>query len=88
MRVILGLDAPDEGRALVGGRRRRRGLAAARHPAAAFAVQQAMPAYSQVDSAYTPQYGYYPLSPLGGLAVLCAWAALALAALLLRRRDA
>jgi ABC-type transport system involved in multi-copper enzyme maturation permease subunit len=59
-------------------------------PAAAFAVQQAMPAYPQVDSAYTPQYGYYPLSPLGGLAVLCAWAALALAlaALLLRRRDA
>jgi ABC-type transport system involved in multi-copper enzyme maturation permease subunit len=59
-------------------------------PAAAFAVQQAMPAYPQVDSAYTPQYGYYPLSPLGGLAVLCAWTAvaLALAALLLRRRDA
>jgi ABC-type transport system involved in multi-copper enzyme maturation permease subunit len=59
-------------------------------PAAAFAVQQAMPAYPQVDSAYTPQYGYYPLSPLGGLAVLCAWTAvaLALAAWLLRRRDA
>jgi hypothetical protein len=59
-------------------------------PAAAFAVQQVLPAYPQVSSAYVPQYGYYPLPPLAGLAVLCAWAAaaLALAAFLLRRRDA
>jgi ABC-type transport system involved in multi-copper enzyme maturation permease subunit len=59
-------------------------------PAAAFAVQQVLPAYPQVSNAYTPQYGYYPLSPLAGFAVLCAWTALALAlaAFLLRRRDA
>jgi len=59
-------------------------------PAAAFAVQQELPAYPQVSNAYIPQYGYYPLPPLAGLAVLCAWAAvvLALAAFLLRRRDA
>ena len=59
-------------------------------PAAAFAVQQVLPAYPQVSNAYIPQYGYYPLPPLAGLAVLCAWAAvaLALAAFLLRRRDA
>jgi ABC-type transport system involved in multi-copper enzyme maturation permease subunit len=59
-------------------------------PAAAFAVQQVLPAYPQVANTYTPQYGYYPLPPWAGFAVLCAWAAaaLALAALLLRRRDA
>ena len=59
-------------------------------PAAGFAVQQVLPAYPQVASTYTPQYGYYPLPPLAGFAVLCAWtvAALTLAALLLRRRDA
>jgi ABC-type transport system involved in multi-copper enzyme maturation permease subunit len=59
-------------------------------PAAAFAVQQVLPAYPQVSNAYIPQYGYYPLSPLAGFAVLCAWTALALAlaAFLLRRRDA
>ncbi len=59
-------------------------------PAAAFAIQQTLPAYPQVSSAYMPQYGYYPLAPWAGLAVLCAWAALALslAAFLLRRRDA
>jgi ABC-type transport system involved in multi-copper enzyme maturation permease subunit len=59
-------------------------------PAAAFAVQQVLPAYPQVSNTYTPQYGYYPLPPLAGLAVLCAWAAaaLGLAAFLLRRRDA
>jgi hypothetical protein len=59
-------------------------------PAAAFAVQQVLPAYPQVANAYIPQYGYYPLPPWAGLAVLCAWAAavLGLAAFLLRRRDA
>ena len=59
-------------------------------PAAAFAVQQAAPAYHQVIGSYAPGNGYYPLAPLAGFAVLCAWAALALAAAayLLRRRDA
>jgi hypothetical protein len=59
-------------------------------PAAAFAVQQVLPAYPQVSNAYLPQYGYYPLAPWAGLAVLCAWAgaALGLAGFLLRRRDA
>ena len=59
-------------------------------PAAGFAVQQVLPPYSQVSNTYTPQYGYYPLPPWAGFAVLCAWAAaaLGLAAFLLRRRDA
>jgi hypothetical protein len=59
-------------------------------PAAAFAVQQAVTAYPQVDAIYSPAGGYYPLPPWAGLAVLCGWAALALTAaiLLLRRRDA
>jgi ABC-type transport system involved in multi-copper enzyme maturation permease subunit/regulation of enolase protein 1 (concanavalin A-like superfamily) len=59
-------------------------------PAAAFAVQQVLPAYPQVSNAYIAQYGYYPLPPWAGLAVLCAWTALALgmATFLLRRRDA
>jgi ABC-type transport system involved in multi-copper enzyme maturation permease subunit len=59
-------------------------------PAAAFAVQQSVPQYAQVDNVYTPVEGYFPLAPWAGFAVLCAWAALALgvAAFLLRRRDA
>ena len=59
-------------------------------PAAAFAVQQTVPAYPQVNGAYNPGEGFYPLSPWAGFAVLCAWAALALglAFYLLRRRDA
>ena len=59
-------------------------------PAAAFAVQQTVPQYAQVDNVYTPVFGYYPLPPWAGFAVLCAWAALALAlaAILLNRRDA
>ena len=59
-------------------------------PAAGFAIQQYVPAYPQVSNAYPPQYGYFPLAPWAGFAVLCAWAALALwlAAFLLRRRDA
>jgi ABC-type transport system involved in multi-copper enzyme maturation permease subunit len=59
-------------------------------PAAAFAVQQSTPEYPQVATAYLPSSGYYPLTPLAGFAVLCAWTGLALglAAVLLRRRDA
>ncbi len=59
-------------------------------PAAGFAVEQSIPAYFQVDHVYQPAGGFYPLPPLAGLAVLCAWtaAALALALILLRRRDA
>ena len=59
-------------------------------PAAGFAIQQYVPAYPQVNNAYTPQHGYYPLAPWAGFGVLCLWTALALwlAAALLRRRDA
>ncbi|HTR92434.1 MAG TPA: ABC transporter permease subunit [Trebonia sp.] len=59
-------------------------------PAAGFALQQPYPAYGQVGMFYAPFSGYFPLSPLAGLGVLAAWtaAALALAAYLLRRRDA
>jgi hypothetical protein len=59
-------------------------------PAAAFAVQQTVIQYPQVDEVYSPAYGYFPLTPWAGVAVLCGWAflALALASLALRRRDA
>jgi ABC-type transport system involved in multi-copper enzyme maturation permease subunit len=59
-------------------------------PAAAFAVQQTLVPYHQVTSIYTPYNGYYPLAPWAGFAVLAGYAAvaLALAAVLLRRRDA
>jgi ABC-type transport system involved in multi-copper enzyme maturation permease subunit len=59
-------------------------------PAAAFALQQPMPQYYQVQASYTPPSGFYPLAPWTGFAVLCLWTALALAgaAYLLRRRDA
>jgi ABC-type transport system involved in multi-copper enzyme maturation permease subunit len=59
-------------------------------PAAGFAIKQVIPAYSQVAGSYTPSGGYFPLAPWAGFAVTCAWAALALAlaAFLLRRRDA
>ncbi|GGM84365.1 ABC transporter permease subunit [Dactylosporangium sucinum] len=59
-------------------------------PAAAFALQQASPAYPQVANLYIPANGYYPLAPWAGLAVLAGWAAVALmaAAALLRKRDA
>jgi hypothetical protein len=59
-------------------------------PAAAFAIQQSIPAYHQVDGTYIPSLGYYPLAPWAGFAVLCAWTAIALgiATYLLRRRDA
>ena len=59
-------------------------------PAAGFAIQQAIPNYPQVSSNCSPAIGCYPLAPWTGFAVLCAWAAaaLALAVVLLRRRDA
>jgi ABC-type transport system involved in multi-copper enzyme maturation permease subunit len=59
-------------------------------PAAGFALQQVYPEYHQVSMLYAPFSGYFPLSAWAGLAVLAAWtaAALALAAYLLRRRDA
>ncbi|MEW9530426.1 ABC transporter permease subunit [Microbispora sp. NPDC049125] len=59
-------------------------------PAAAFAVQQTLVPYHQVTSISTPYNGYYPLAPWAGFAVLAGYAAvcLAVAAVLLRRRDA
>jgi ABC-type transport system involved in multi-copper enzyme maturation permease subunit len=59
-------------------------------PAAAFAVQGTSQQYPQVDNAYLPFFGYYPLPPWAGFAVLCGYAALAyaLAVFLLNRRDA
>ncbi len=59
-------------------------------PAAAFSVQQSVPAYPQVMAQYTPGAGYFPLAAWAGFAVLCAWAAaaLALAVFALGRRDA
>jgi ABC-type transport system involved in multi-copper enzyme maturation permease subunit len=59
-------------------------------PAAAFAVQQTLVPYHQVTSIYTPYNGYYPLTPWAGFAVLAGYAVLtlAVAAVLLRRRDA
>jgi hypothetical protein len=59
-------------------------------PAAGFAVQQTLPEYDFVLANYTPPSGYYPLPPWAGLAVMCAWTvgALALATVVVRRRDA
>ncbi|MHB1432527.1 MAG: hypothetical protein ACYCVZ_10480 [Streptosporangiaceae bacterium] len=59
-------------------------------PAAGFAVQQTLVRYPQVAASYTPQQGYYPLPPWAGLAVLCGFAALAMAiaVISLRSRDA
>jgi ABC-type transport system involved in multi-copper enzyme maturation permease subunit len=59
-------------------------------PAAAFAIQQSVPRYSQITASYLPSNGYFPLAPWAGFAVLCGYAALALglAVVLLRRRDA
>jgi ABC-type transport system involved in multi-copper enzyme maturation permease subunit len=58
-------------------------------PTAAMAVQQTIPRYPQVPAPYTPAWGFFPLTPLAGFAVLCAWTAgaLWLAAYLLNRRD-
>jgi ABC-type transport system involved in multi-copper enzyme maturation permease subunit len=59
-------------------------------PAAAFALQQPMPQYHQVIASYRPMAGFFPLAPWTGFAVLCGWAAVALAGAgwLLHRRDA
>ncbi|MGD0241146.1 MAG: ABC transporter permease subunit [Streptosporangiaceae bacterium] len=60
-------------------------------PAAGLAAEQSVPRYFQVTTVTSPAAGgYYPLSPYAGLAVLALWtaAALALALVLLRRRDA
>ena len=59
-------------------------------PSAAFAIQATLPRSSLVASDYTPPNGYFPVSPWAGLAVLAAYAAVALGAAtwLLRRRDA
>jgi ABC-type transport system involved in multi-copper enzyme maturation permease subunit len=59
-------------------------------PPAALSVQQAVPQFHQLNVLYSLNAGYYPLAPWAGLAVECAWAAvaLALAYYLLRRRDA
>jgi ABC-type transport system involved in multi-copper enzyme maturation permease subunit len=58
-------------------------------PAAAFAVEQTLPQYHQVNYLYAPAQGFYPLAPAAGLAVLCAYTllALGLAGYLLRTRD-
>ena len=59
-------------------------------PAAGFAIQQSMTKYPQVITSYTPTFGYYPLAPWAGFAVLCGYTALAFAVAVvrLRRRDA
>ena len=59
-------------------------------PAAGLAIEQSIPRYAQVTTVISPVRGYYPLSPYAGFAVLCLWAAaaLALALVMLRRRDA
>ena len=59
-------------------------------PAAGLAAEQSIPRYAQVTTVTSPIQGYYPLSPYAGFAVLCLWAAaaLALALVMLRRRDA
>ena len=59
-------------------------------PAAGFSIEQSIPHYSQVSAIYAPAGGSYPLTPWAGFGVLCLYAAvaLALAAFLLRRRDA
>jgi ABC-type transport system involved in multi-copper enzyme maturation permease subunit len=48
-------------------------------PAAGFAIEQTIPHYFQVDDLYQPAEGYFPLAPWAGFAVLCGYAAVALA---------
>jgi ABC-type transport system involved in multi-copper enzyme maturation permease subunit len=59
-------------------------------PAAGFSVLGVLSRSALVDSPYTIGNGYYPLAPLAGLLVLCAYAAVAvaIATSVLRRRDA
>jgi hypothetical protein len=59
-------------------------------PAAAFGLQQGTPHYPQVTSVCQPINGCFPLAPWEGFAVLCVWAAAALAIAMfqLSRRDA
>jgi ABC-type transport system involved in multi-copper enzyme maturation permease subunit len=59
-------------------------------PAAGLAVEQSIPHYPQVTTAYDPVRGIYPLPPWAGFLVLCCYAAaaLGLALVVLRRRDA
>ncbi|MFW6692666.1 ABC transporter permease subunit [Streptomyces sp. MAR4 CNX-425] len=59
-------------------------------PVAGFGVQSTTPRYEQVETVCLPEDGCMPQGPWAGLAVLAAWAAvaLALAAWRLRRRDA
>ncbi|MEU4223602.1 ABC transporter permease subunit [Nonomuraea sp. NPDC026600] len=56
-------------------------------PAAGFAIQQSVQEYPQVLAYYAPQMGYFPLAPWAGLAVLGAYAALALGLAILRVRQ-
>jgi hypothetical protein len=58
-------------------------------PAAAFSLQAGVTRYAQVSNVCAPYHSCFPLSPWHGFAVLCAWAAVALAGAiyLLRRRD-
>ncbi|HUD77592.1 MAG TPA: ABC transporter permease subunit [Streptosporangiaceae bacterium] len=58
-------------------------------PAAAFSLQQTVQRYPQVSNVCAPYHECFPLSPWHGFAVLCGWAAIALAGAiyLLRRRD-
>ncbi len=59
-------------------------------PAAGVAIEQSIPRYAQVSTVTNPVQGYDPLSPYAGFGVLCLWAAaaLVLALVALRRRDA
>jgi len=59
-------------------------------PAAGLAIEQSIPRYSQVTTVVSLPQGTYPLTPYAGLGVLCLWTAggLALALVMLRRRDA
>ena len=75
--IVRGAAVPARGRR---SSRQRRGLAAAHHPAAAFAVQQSTREYAQVDNLYVAASGYFPLAPWAGFAVLCAWTGAGLAA--------
>jgi hypothetical protein len=59
-------------------------------PAAGFNIQHTVTRYDHVDSVCLPEDGCTPMGPGGGLAVLCAYAAVALglAVWRLRRQDA